>query len=131
MRREEWLVLAERCEKATGPDREIASAIARAIGWTFQKMKGDRHEYWRKPGATEYYMRSELPELTNSLDAITSLIERELPHAWSARNGRSGDSATARALLWIDGTPDRSGHGATVALALCAAFCRAMAEKGE
>lgn len=67
------LALAERVEKLTGPDREVDGAICLALGWTLQKMKGDRHPYYRRPGETDYYMRSTPPAYTASIDAARSL----------------------------------------------------------
>lgn len=45
--REEWLALAERIEKATGPDRGIDAATSIALGdvpkgFTADKMRGSR-----------------------------------------------------------------------------------------
>ena len=71
--------LLARVEAATGPDREIDGALALMEGWTFQKMKGDREPYWRKPGATEYWNRSTLINYTASIDAALALVERMLP----------------------------------------------------
>lgn len=71
--------LRERVLAATGPDREIDGDFAILAGWTFVKMKGDRNPYWRKPGVTEWYMRSDLPNFTASIDAALALVERMLP----------------------------------------------------
>lgn len=66
--------IIERLEKAPAPDREVDGLIAISRGWTFQKMKGDAKSYWRKPGVTDYYMRSDLPNFTGSIDAALTLV---------------------------------------------------------
>lgn len=73
-----------RLEKAEGPDRELDAELARFEGWTFEKMKGDAHPYWRKPDTTAYYMRERNgpPAYTVSLDASLALVERVMP-GWS------------------------------------------------
>ena len=76
-----------------------------------------------------------MPLLTASLDAITALIEREFPNSkWAARRLEIG----AKAML--DPIPAKDkidpalktaiyADAETPALALCAVFCRAMAER--
>ena len=128
-----WVELAERCEQATGPDRDIERCMCFLIPEGFQTL----------PNAG----------FTSSLDAITALIERELP-GWAWKVGTCSVSDDA----WL--TPDFNCpmHGdrlkrelgydrmkpgdlldvgidielrpsGRTALALCAAFCRAMNEK--
>jgi hypothetical protein len=113
--REQWLALAARCEAATGPDRDIERCMCSMIPDGFQTL----------PCAG----------FTSSLDAITALIERELP-GWAhchiqeklrgcigyIHNNRNFHDTQQR---W------RECRAATPALALCAAFCRAMAEKAS
>ncbi|NTA27421.1 hypothetical protein [Allorhizobium ampelinum] len=74
--------IIKRLEEATGLDTSIDGAIALWQGWTFEKRKGDNSRYWRKPGVTEYYNRSELPNYTASIDTSISLVERMLPSEW-------------------------------------------------
>jgi hypothetical protein len=63
---------------------------------------------------------------TDSLDAITALIERELPgRLWTARRLEIGAKAAIDPTLATAIYADAE----TPALALCAAFCRAMAER--
>lgn len=73
--------LIARVEAASDRDRSIDADIARMEGWTFTKMKGDRQEYWRKPGSTEYWDRrlDGPPAYTASIDVALALIERLLP----------------------------------------------------
>ena len=108
----DWLALAERCEKAMEPDCQLdLQLVSAAIG-----------ERWQLGTDT-------VPRYTASLDAITALIERELPNVTGIIPLTSGDEA----WLWPkNGNPKGwRCNAATPALALCAAFCRAMAEAAE
>lgn len=144
-----WIELAKRCEKATGPDREIDALIWLAFGdakmrfskasggWAFfiapfedrqvaqlSNVKGCEAEAIKALGQYDF-----LPRPTASLDAITALIERELPE--SMRSIRKYPDGEAVAQVWnsqVVETP-RQRCCASEALALCAAFCRAMNEK--
>lgn len=105
--REEWLALAERCAKAEGPCIGLDLDIGDAAGVS----------------ASLY---------TSSLDEITELIAQKLPGwHWEAGADRS-------AMMRAPDTPPRRTlaiddiciwKSASPALALCEAFCRAMAEK--
>jgi hypothetical protein len=118
--KEEWLALAERCEKATGPDREIDGAIIAALGFSWRGM-----DYW--DNATSTKILRGRTDYTASLDAITALIEREMTDAgWSAHSEYYDESV---GRITRRGKDTIVCYAATPALALCAAFCRAMAEK--
>jgi hypothetical protein len=72
--------LRGRVRAATGLDQYIDGRLARMVGWTFQKMNGDRYPYWRKPGVTAYYMRSPgPPPYTSSVDEALALVAQLLP----------------------------------------------------
>ena len=138
--REEWLALAERIEKATGPDRGIDAAISIALGdvpkgFTADKMRGLEACFLNKSGYTWG-----APRYTSSIDTITARIEREFPgHSWAVLRREIGTKAM------LDQTPAKDKIAAsltlrpvrtaiyadakTPALALCAVFCRAMAER--
>jgi hypothetical protein len=121
---EEWIALAERCEKATVPDDRLSFAIDKLL-FAPRLIRGFKA----------------LAPYTASLDAITALTERELPdYHWRIQGGRkdtgwtqmSGDPRAyikAKASRLAAHTDGKDGEAATPALALCAAFCRAMAEK--
>lgn len=68
--------LIARLEAATGPSREFDGEIALLLGWTFQKMKGDARQYWRRPGVKEYYLRANEgpPPYTASVDHAETLV---------------------------------------------------------
>ena len=124
-----WVKLAERCEKAKGPDREIDFKIGFATGWRRYIHDGnDMIIDWEGNMFPDYY-GSMLPSVTESLDAITALIERELPG--NMRSIRKYPDGEAVAQVWNSqvGETPRQRCCASEALALCAAFCRAMNEK--
>lgn len=134
-----WLELAERCEKATGPDREIECLIAVEAGDV--PAGYTRHDAftWICPQPPFMNLTYSPAYFTASLDAITALIERELP-GWYRASGFNTE-ADADDIL-ADGhfavlalpseesrDPIRIAACASEALARCAAFCRAMAAK--
>lgn len=124
MTREQWTALAARCEAAEEEDREIDWAIGLATGWRRDIYDGndmlidwEGNMFPEHPGAI-------WPSVTDSLDTITALIEQELPgHSW-----RTGNLPSRRGFAFL-GTSKAEHVAATPALALCAAFCRAMAER--
>ena len=125
----EWLALSERCEKATGSDREIDAAMHDAVNGG-----SDAWEAFRKWGGGVQWIEP----YTRSLDAIVALIGRgELPAAWVWTLGQNIHHRTWGVSinnLDSDGVPYSVCWGASShapALALCAAFCRAMSEKAE
>ena len=104
---EELLELAKSCEAAT--EAEIDGRLSRFFG------------------------ENRVYAYTSSLNDIIALIERELPQA----NCHGYDKDPKGATAYVSRNCVSSGHWlyesdhcATPALALCAAFCRAMAEKG-
>ncbi len=153
---EQWLALAERIEKATKSNRLIDARMSVAVGavvMRFLKVSG-KWAFWTAPvepnqcaclsnvsgnEADAFYALSEFtfaPRYTDSLDTITDLIEREFPNSkWAARRLEIG----AKAML--DPIPAKDkietwqvrtaiyADAETPALALCAVFCRAMAER--
>lgn len=143
--RTRWLDLSERCENATGPDRAIDAEIEAAltgrvthkdaVGWT---MKPQDDEWKLRQIANSPYISSfkrPAPGYTASLDAITALTKQELP---ATRVHLSfGDGLSSAAIsrgygarrTWPCGCVERADY--EIALALCAAFCCAMAEKTE
>jgi len=147
MTRDEWTALAERCEKATGPDREIDVALCiaadapRILTHLLSKelrplQKGQwyacgdgyvSHPEWvyldGAPG------KSPAERYTASLDAITALVERELPGCGFVVKSRLTTAKTIARIFLRRWEAVSSDYATTPALALCAAFCRAMASK--
>jgi hypothetical protein len=76
-----FLALAERCEQAAGPDRELDVAIARALDW--KPLYRDDYSKWWPPAAVEdsrarkrsilHHPTQPLPAFTASLDAAVIL----------------------------------------------------------
>ncbi len=117
--RERLIQLAARCEKASGPDRAIDSAIHAALGlgvWTSDEWAEVEAEL---PPASI----PEAARYTASLDASLSLV----PEGW--RKMVDDLDRTPEAII---STPDQrqswDGAAATLPLALCAAALRARAE---
>ena len=125
--RDEWLALAERFEKATGPDRALSNDLAVALGYAVRLPDLSRSYSVTLPGEKPYIGLP--PHYAQSLDAITALAEQELP-------GRDIHSGTFRQrgcgmIMNADGTSGTWFNAATERLARCAAFCRAMAERAQ
>lgn len=126
------LALAERCETATGPDRELDGAIYIAVLIPAERagridQNGGFVGWWPKDGP--YVGAREVPAYTASLDAALTLVP-EGWH-WSADSRRFG---YVRGRGPQDGAPDPEGWArgtATPALALCAAALRALAAQAE
>jgi hypothetical protein len=112
------LALAERCEQATGPDKELDFTID-----DFMLKHGAETDRIRNP-------RYVLP-YTASLDAAVTLVPEG--YYWQAANGKRRHSEPqACADLFVAHGPNRgdmsfTADAATAALALCAAALRARA----
>jgi hypothetical protein len=107
------LTLAERCERAAGPDRELDVDIAEQVSLWTQQLTA--------------------PDFTTSLDAAMTLVPEGLE--WGA--GTYGNPDTEGPWAWC-ATQQQSAEcefgysrGATPALALCAAALRARAAMGD
>jgi hypothetical protein len=123
------LALAERCEQATGPDRELDCAIAHALGWK-QYEFADENDYvergWHKPESR--FPVGSLPRWTASLDAALTLV----PHpAWIRMDEWPSDFCHGPvASIQPIRDPQVGLHvatGSSLALALVAAALRARA----
>lgn len=117
--------LIERIEAATKGSRELDGDICLALGWTFQKMKGDSKPYYRRPGEVAYYLRSEPPAYSTSIDAARSIDPTALC-VFASDIGADGlpmvkvvsDTSTSPVI-------EHTGIAATLELAWCAATLRA------
>jgi len=113
--------LISKAEDATEPSRDLDAEIALVLGWTFMKMKGDKYPYFRKPGVTNYRVRSELPLFTKSIDAALTLLPKG--HWWAIvmRGNEDGFDASV-----IPPDTEMTWHrGANAALAICIAALKA------
>jgi hypothetical protein len=113
-----FIALAERCEQAAGPDKELDFTID-----GFMLKHGPETDRIRNP-------RYVLP-YTASLDAAVTLVPEG--YYWQAANGKRRHSEPqACADLFVAHGPNRgdmsfTADAATAALALCAAALRARA----
>jgi len=139
--RDALLALAERCEQASGPDRELDGEIARALGWTdvHVSVLNPLFQVGRPPGVTGW--RDPVPAFTASLDAALTLV----PEGWRV-NGADWSilgqyswmlkGPCKKLIMGADGYEEAGGDWfksgvslATPALALCAAALRALASE--
>jgi hypothetical protein len=116
--------LAERCEAATGPDREIDAAICRTTKVCVEQPDGSWMRY-----LTDGYCHSMHPlNVTSSIDAALTLVpqdEFEEPWLWSIASG--GHTTATAEVINADSVETFNGKGRTDALAICAAALRARA----
>jgi len=117
---DEWLALAERCEKAEVPDRELDAALAEAA---VPHTNGTPHIImWSVDPDTG----RQIPNaFTRSLDAAVAVVEARFGKEWAL--GHSGTLCFAA----ITNFPKRLEGSSYFndALALMAAYCRARAEE--
>lgn len=113
------LELAERCEQATGPDRELDAAAHEAAGLPFVM------EYWTESDTTPQRNLSHVPRYTASLDAVLTLVPEGRDFTLD-RITPCGSLAPCNASI-----ARCSGNAATPALALCAAALRTRAASPE
>jgi hypothetical protein len=123
-----FLALADRCEQAAGPDKELDVAIARALDW--KPLYRDDYSKWWPPAAVEdsrarkrsilHHPTQPLPAFTASLDAAVTLV----PEGWRWVVNDAGLAQVCKGS--IVGASDIKA-GAKPALALCSAALRARA----
>jgi hypothetical protein len=121
-------MLAERCEAASGPDRELDEAIATALGWAAipnPTFAGGLVGRWTRPDGTMSGMEGP-PQWTASIDAALTLVP-----AWACPHLRHDPDAMRPFCQLENGIglpfPAYKAHAATYALAICAAALRARA----
>ncbi len=136
-RAQDLLRLADRCEAATGPDRELDELICAAVEGATREAQADGHvAYWRG----SRWVNVTVCSVTASLDAAMTLV----PEGWSVQLVQTSEYDQAQftgkgrldewtAALSPGGAVDPFGrfvHGfsSTPALALVAACCRALAQ---
>lgn len=145
--REQWLELAARCETAKGSDLELDVLVGLALDWKTDATRPLREvvSIYGGPAAfvercvnsvVSIYSHDEhMPRWSGSLDTITALIERELPGAfvnscsYHVNYGRPWAEIGEPGFLEKDEFWQVESDAATEALARCAAFCLAMAER--
>lgn len=134
---EQWIDIARRCEEAKAADKSIDGAILRGLGWTVSPRFVSKLS-WVKD---DNIIRADESRLTRSIDAITALIERELPGwIWRIYSAVPETEISQQLPPQAAMTELHANHepfygqvlvtcAATEPLAFCAAFCRAMAAK--
>lgn len=110
--------LAELCEKASGPDRELYAMIYDAV-YGGECLYDPKWETWITPGGMN------VPAFTASLDAALTLVPEGWD--WASGSGQFGGHAFMRRVTSVGEPPAISSDAATPALALCAAALRARA----
>lgn len=126
--RDELLALAERCEAATGPDRNLDEAIARSVNWCPPKVNAASWEAHRDAKPNYWFTDSfGMPAYTASLDAAMTLVANE--NTWSVTTcGHEGLPRACVTLCAEDYAVDHVADAVTPALALTAACLRARAD---
>lgn len=141
MNKQDLIALAERVEKAEGPDRELDAlieAVRRSVpkpgvnGWI---AVGDRHYERLIPGTTavEYFV---VRRYTASLDAAMTLVPEGCGYEVASDYSDEWDSGFRfyrlsgrfNARVYLAGGGSFEANAATPALALTAASLRAIAE---
>ena len=134
MTRQALLDLAARCEQATGADRELDAAIAKAVGADHGQKTG-----WCNGDNGDYFVIDECSlHYTASLDAAMTLLPSNFSgQAWTWRFNE-GKRRKAKCTVWThdDGYRKYSRlnlevYAATPALALTTACLKALAQEIE
>lgn len=121
------IALAERVEKATGPDRELDALIAEAAGWSDVWYRDGMAEGWAPGGVCE----AGVPHYTASLDAAMSLV----PEGWDHMEVYRPDHQTLGWTVHLKpnaniGREGWTGFAQSYALAVVAAALRAIGKQG-
>ena len=77
--------LLARVLEGTGPDREIDGQLALLKGYTYEKRKGEKFPWWRRPDGFRISIwgdQNKPPPYTASLDAV---LRDLLPEGWGWR----------------------------------------------
>lgn len=106
--------LAERCEAASGPDRELDFAIIKAVGWSETRPYSREDDGWREPVC-----------FTASIDAAMQLVPEDLAYELHKLFTKP-----YVAQLYDGMTCVGKGEAKTAALAMTAACLRARTNKG-
>ena len=88
--------LLARVLEGTGPDREIDGQLALLKGYTYEKRKGEKFPWWRRPDGFRISIwgdQNKPPPYTASLDAV---LRDLLPEGWYAEIGTRPDWPWAR-----------------------------------
>lgn len=136
--RDALLALAERCEKASGPDDVLDADIFQAMRpelasdpWKRVTYPNGKHPFFVDDSDPGMMGIASPPRFTASLDAALTLVPKG--HKWTLHSADDRDTPCAYCVpdmgrlpwpVWVNDV-----HAATPALALCAAALRARAEE--
>jgi hypothetical protein len=124
------LTLADRCEAATGPDRELDVEIVYGlypdIGNYAGQCIGDDPIFWHEP-----YRKQPCPHFTASLDAAMTLVPEGLDFGCGRGIDTELGANKAVCHAWVGEGEGDLVFAETVALALCAAALKARAAQGD
>jgi hypothetical protein len=138
--REKLIELAERCEAASGPDRDLADDILRACGFVQMEKRrtnGGYQQKWKMPDGRHQQISF---DPTKSLDAAMTLVPENclfiartlwdgpIVAGYASVSRYSDDADECDGKRYRDDYPECA---ATPALALCAAALRARAAMDE
>lgn len=132
------LKLAERCEAAEGPDRELDGAIDRLLNDrpSDRDYHAAENAIWHVDNCSGLAVRGDgfardsfcAADYTASLDAAITLV----PEGWRISSFRQYLTPTKHTRIMLQRWSDTEhGKASTDALALCAAALRARASMGE
>ena len=122
------LALADRCEKAERPDRELDAEIYEALGFTVRRKP--LHPASRRTPPGGIYLQGALwktiGRISSEIDVAVSVLRQKAPEwNWSLQ------SVIAEGEAFEAFVAGCSGHGALGSLALCAALLRALAGRAD
>ena len=130
--------LIERCEKATGPDRELDAAIIVAttptvsadddliyLSPTLEDDNCAHGTYWRVQRSGRSLHTA--PQLTASLDASLALVEQVLPGwHWSLDSFGEATVFDSSGAFLVQADNEHYGHNKRLPLAILAALLRSL-----
>jgi hypothetical protein len=137
--RETLVALAERVEKASGPDRELDAEIMAVQHFQDDRYIGGktgnppsmraRHDRVWVSRATDEWVSTHPKDFTSSLDAAIALVPEG--HTWAG--GDLDEDGMPWACVTADKEPcrDFAGKAATVANSVCAAALRALSAQPQ
>jgi hypothetical protein len=119
--------LLARVLEGTGPDEKIDGQLALLKGYTYEKRKGDKFPWWRRPDGLRiafYGNENRPPPYTASLNDALTLV----PEGWHAEIGTRPDWPWARLFKDAPLRVTDIVSGPTPPRALIAACLKAMME---
>jgi hypothetical protein len=126
-RQDELLALAERCEAAARPDRDLDVDIYEALGFTVRRKPTHLLGPRTPPGGIYQHgsLWKAIGRISAEIDVAVGIIRQKAPDwHWSLQSVATEEQAYEALVAGC------SGHGALASLALCAALLKALASRG-